>query len=438
MLDQLCKHALGWNTLLYGIHKSSSTLLTFVLYHHLPAEQFALWAITNSVIFLALIWTDFGFKKSVLRFFPELKAERRLYLQRLSLIGLVRILLLLGTTPIIYYMIQHYNKNALPFWIIVGIYTTEGTIQFLQSVYHAQFLHKNFNLFRALFLILETGISFCVLLSQQQDPLFFIFYTKVCSSIICSIGLLGLLFCSKPVLKEAYCTVALPFCWSLFVRHASIMWITGMCKSFSERNIVIPLIAATLGPKQAGLCKVAQDGALFFQRTIIKTFGSTAISYLSYSSSDETVMVRSLEKLCKMTIALSIPLALIVLCIGSVVYRSSQPMLLELFLIFLFFYLIELLFFGYETFLEVNYYYKALLYCYIPYCISIVAIGYSLFANYLALYGCIIALHSARTISIFCMIYATESKIAFAYPYAFALSVLRTSCIAIALLILTL
>ena len=61
---------INWNACFYIIYKSTNTLVTFLLYQHLTSYDFTIWAITNSTIYITLLWADFGLQKSIPRYSP--------------------------------------------------------------------------------------------------------------------------------------------------------------------------------------------------------------------------------------------------------------------------------------------------------------------------------------------------------------------------------
>lgn len=412
-------------------------MLTFVLYATLSVEQFALWAITNSLLFILLLWSDGGFKKSIPRFFPLLQAEKEFYLRRLSILAAVRIGVLVCTIPILYMALLHFNTTTTPLWLICSVYATEGIAQLLQLMYHAQFLNKTFNMLRSTLLVGETvAILFIISYYSTANPIMIIFGVKLCAtSMLIVLASISLFFISPVIVEQAYIDT---FSWEEFLRHSCIMWITGILKSLSERNIIVPILAATLGNSSASIFKVAQDGALLLQRTIVKTLGSAGTAFLSYSKENGKALVPALETLFKTTISMSIPLAFCIGFIGIKLYNSTQLVLIQLFFMMLFCYLIELLFLGYETFLEVQQYYKELCYAYLPYCAGLIVLWYALCMHHIDLLACSVILNALRLISMFFMMQATQAKITFIYPYKLGLQVMWKTIKILGLLAITL
>ena len=72
--------AINWNAFSYTVFKLTSTALTFVLFDTLSTLQFALWTGINSLVYLILVWTDCGMRKTIPAFFPQLAESSRKHL----------------------------------------------------------------------------------------------------------------------------------------------------------------------------------------------------------------------------------------------------------------------------------------------------------------------------------------------------------------------
>jgi hypothetical protein len=98
--------AINWNATYYVVFKSSFLIRTFILFRVLTSSDFSLWASLNSMIFLLLLWSDCGLKKSIPRFAPSLKNISQ------SLIKLAitaQLTFAVTALPVLYYCIRHYT-----------------------------------------------------------------------------------------------------------------------------------------------------------------------------------------------------------------------------------------------------------------------------------------------------------------------------------------
>jgi hypothetical protein len=165
-----------------------------------------------------------------------------------------------------------------------------------------------------------------------------------------------------------------PTPWRPFIKHSSIMWFYTILKSLSERNFLLPICTFAWGAGIANMFKVAQDGALLFERTIIKTIGHTDTTLLAHVESEvgdeksrgEQALV--FEKLVRKIAALSIPLfGILTFFVVQGFFKLQDNEIFHIFLILAISYLLEVLLSPYERVLEVKLRYGLLLVSYIPY-----------------------------------------------------------------------
>jgi hypothetical protein len=72
----------SWNATFYIFYKIVTTIFTFSLYYTLSTDIFSAWANINSSLFLLLLWTDFGLRKSIARYCAQLiNTEKSLFIR---------------------------------------------------------------------------------------------------------------------------------------------------------------------------------------------------------------------------------------------------------------------------------------------------------------------------------------------------------------------
>ena len=111
----------NWNGIFYSTYKTFTTILSFLLFKFLITQDFSIWANINSVIFLLLLWLDFGFRKSIPRYLPEFAKNREAHKRFIQYILYFQFSILLITTPLVMYLgntfTQAFNlKSILPFF----------------------------------------------------------------------------------------------------------------------------------------------------------------------------------------------------------------------------------------------------------------------------------------------------------------------------------
>ncbi len=159
-----------------------------------------------------------------------------------------------------------------------------------------------------------------------------------------------------------------------FIIHSLTMWATTICKSLSERNILVPYLTFTAGPASANLFKVAQDGALLFQRIVLKTIGVTDTSLFSHleeeNKSSQFFKKAFVQFLKKITLLCVGTFILVILCTRYTTHIIQNIDLIKIFIIAIAGYAFEIILSPYERVLETKREYKLIWLCKTPYLMS--------------------------------------------------------------------
>lgn len=316
---------INWNAISYITYKITATFFTFLLYARLNTHDFSTWANINALVFIVLLWTDFGFRKSIARFSPEFSKNTMAQTRFLTYLLCFQAGALIIVMPLYFYMAHTvvnllHLEHHLNFFYYGGVlFFIEGIIAVLRLVYHAHFWNKHFNLLQIILLTLEmtTNITLIIFYKDSSTLLLGIIITKLCSgclTIMLAIPMLLKLYKSKQNLQHHI--IDTTYYTKAFIKHSGIMWFNTNAKSLSERNFLVPLFTRFFGPEVANLYKVANDGALFFHRIVLKTIGTTDTALLSHVQTlpeRETLMPTAFEKLMKQIITMIIPITIILI-----------------------------------------------------------------------------------------------------------------------------
>jgi len=361
--------ALSWNAVAYFFHKSTTTMRTFLLYYALSAQQFSFWATSMSAIFLLLLWLDLGLRKSIPRFAPLFSARRT---QLLTTILLIHLSILLCALPFLVWFLRSHPPMILVLATI--IYLAQGTQGILRLAYHAYFLNKPFNIIASSSSVLELGALCCALILL---PAHLILVTTLILTAISSVGAGVMAY-----RRFSECTAAdhtnsnhpVGGGYRPFITHSLIMWITTIIKSFSERNFLLLLITSSSGVAVANLFKLANDGALFFYRIIIKTIGVADTALLAHIETghegrgEKNLMMNyAVKEVITKTARLVLPLLGILVGICFIPNRFYTPYVFHAFLLMTIGYILETILMPYERVLEVHRRYLFLFLSYLPY-----------------------------------------------------------------------
>ncbi len=408
-----------WNAIFFVFYKLSITLLTFVLFYTLTTTDFSTWANTNSIIFLLVLWLDFGLRKSIPRYAPLFAQQKRT--QHLFIVGLVifQIGLLTCALPLFLFGAQYLAgllqlpipASLLP--LAALIFFTEGCVALLRLIFHAHFWIKQFNQLA----MLTTGAElfanvYCawILRLPSHELVHILFITK-------SIASISLILLSVRLLKKLSahtqhpCDTAAAACAqrppvSQFITHSLVMGTYTNIKSLSERNFLLPFFTCTLGAAQANIFKLSNDSALLFYRTIIKTIGTTDTALLAHaqliqqtaasaSTEKKTAVNAAFAKLCCQMLWLCLPILLILMLLIPFKNRLFFDMrVVHAFFIMVFGYVFEALLSPYERLLEVHRQYFKILCAYAPY---VLTLGYVFtHTQTLCLTSILLLFHSTR------------------------------------------
>ena len=187
------------------------------------------------------------------------------------------------------------------------------------------------------------------------------------------------------------------------------MWTNITITSLSERNFMVPLLSAVLGPGEAAIFKVANDGALFFRRLVAKSIGTTDTSILTWAinptaNNRDSAGKFAFQKLSSRLATLCLPLygALILLLFWHRMANHNNVG----FSVFAFIstcYLAETIMSPFERVLEVGRRYATLLLSYIPYFIVMLLSIAAGVAAWTGLLGFVMLVHSVRLVSLLIM-----------------------------------
>lgn len=419
----------NWNAFLYFIYKISATLLTFLLYNKLDSKTFSTFANLNAIIFILLLWIDFGFQKSIPRFCPVYAKNRHTLQNFIKSLLRFKVTILILALPIYLLLVNQFTKTLYltefkSYFYAGGILVLlEGIISVIRLIYHAYFKQKLFNSMNAWSLLLEiiADLCFIIVIENQYILLAALLISKMGSRLL-------LLFLSGAQWPKLYQQItdnqnqeiAVRQLNKGFIIHSSIMWFNTNIKSLTERNVLVPLFTHIFGPAVANMFKVANDGALLFYRIVIKSIGTTDTALFAHVDSmgegKETWQV-AFKKLTTKIAALVLPLSGIV----YVLYRYKVWLKYDsnVFLIFLLIcicFLMEVMFSPYERILEVKRDYLLLAYAYIPYIIMLIILLTTNIMTYIGLFNSIALIHGVRLVSSLLMLALARVRYGLVYP----------------------
>lgn len=355
--------ACTWNAVSYGLYKLFFTILSVTLYKTVDAHQFALWANITSGIFLALLWLDMGFRKSIPHFMPHYEYAQETFTK---IIIATQTALQIITLPIFLFFT---NKLIIAFTapyetitlISAGfLFIAEGSVATMRLIEHAQFKNKSFNTTESMTSLIEVALC---LSAVALLPVKLLIITVITIRAFCKLLLLATIDYSFSPKKAPNHSIDI----KPFIKHSGIMWGTTFVTSLSERNFLIPCITYMCGVNTANMFKVANDGALLLYRVIIKTIGTSDTSLLSHAEHKQLGTENMCEKLTTKIAALCFPLlGGVGFLMISMVNHSEHPGVFYLFTIMILGYIAETLFIAYERVIEVKRKYLFLCMSYIP------------------------------------------------------------------------
>lgn len=436
----------NWNALAYVVYKILFTAFSFILYSRLSTEEFSVWANIHCTAYLLILWIDAGFRKSIPRYAPEYAHNKTALKQFTHGVILFQTLLLVASIPLFIFALNYILTNPGNMLIALGcgLFVTEGIVAVLQLVYHAYFWNKEFNILTTIILLAQ--MAFNLLFIAHTESGHIITIGVITSKIVASFLIIIIsIIMLKRLNKEEIDPISTPFDTSLitrkFIKHSALMWGSNVIKSLSERNFLVPFFTSILGPAPANLFKVANDGALFFYRIVIKTIGTTDTALLAHveaSPEKRHFMHLAFKKLISKMALLCIPLIIFVMAIFLYSKGTPNQFILYALTTMAIAYLIESLFLPYERMLEVKQRYWYLFFCYLPYLLIIIMFLSSSLAVSLGLFESIIMIHVIRLISLFAMVFCARKLFNISFPTRHILLILGASiCIVGALYPLT-
>ncbi len=370
--------ALRWNAAFYGFYKITSAGLTFFLFKFLPSSWFSCWATGNSLIFLFLLWIDCGFKKSIPRFCP-LYLGINYHRQFITKVIVLRCAALLMSTPVVWFCMKSWWGHPESVHWIMFLFFSQGMATIFELLYHAHFWQREYAIMQTGSLLFEIACNL-ILLSTTEGNMNVVqglFINKAMSSVI-------LIIFSSLLLPTLYKKTTLVCVQNKeekkqlkrsFIRYSLFMWWSTTIKSLSERNFLVPFFTVVLGPPIANTFKVANDAALIFQRTVLRTIGIADMSLLSYAMLNDTPqqLIQAFTHLMRTLILLIFPLATATILLIKRFHTLATNELVFLFGIIISGYMLEMLLSPYERLLEVQFKFRELFKAYLPY-----VVGYAL------------------------------------------------------------
>ena len=197
----------------------------------------------------------------------------------------------------------------------------------------------------------------------------------------------------------------------MFIVHSGTMWGTTVLNSLTERNMLIPVVTYFMGVEIANICKLANDGALYLYRIVIKTLGSADTALLAHIQEgyEDTIEKKkaievAIEKLTTQIARLSLPLLGIVgVIMGGSYILSYDQYVFHAFFIMAVGYLAETIWIPYERLLEVKQSYRLLFISYIPYVLFLFLLIYFLYISCIGLLPFLLLIHGVRLVTGFLM-----------------------------------
>ncbi len=439
--DQLSakfQQGINWNAAFYAIYKVISTASTFLLYHYMTTTYFAMWANINSIIFLLLLWADFGLRKSIPRYYHEFLQSKEHYHHFLVVITLFQVSVLsiiaigLFMLPPTYAAFLYLSDNNVIIALVAVLFIVEGIVALLKLIYHAHFQHKQFALLNTAILLAEsTATVYLIFFVSPEQLLIALLLTKLIA------GCIMILAAARTLQHLPHTDNPTPSAgnpsYSTFAQHSLAMWASTAIKSLSERNVMVPFLTHTLGPAAANTFKIANDSALLFYRTALKTIGTNDTALLARATAFPSahVLSRAFTQLTSTVTNLCLILALLigVFCLASPAITTNH-LIFQVFCIAIIGYTIETLLSPFERVLEVNGHYRMLWIAYTPYILGITALGvvYSQQASYAQLPYILLLVHGLRVVSSLLMAYYAYTQYALPLPKR-ALHALISMCI---------
>ncbi len=397
--------AIIWNGLFYFVYQSCFFLRTALLYRFLTPIDFSTWSNLNSALFLLLLWLDPGFRKSIPRFAPQAGAIRSRWLSKLAQL---QIFILLLSLPFLYLSIIKLTTKDYLVIIALAIFIAEGAHSPIKLFYHAYFYNKAFNSIAAITTLIEMIFILLFLMKggESETILIGVMLSKLLATVILIASSIKLYLKQSPPLLEKH-----TFDTKSFIAHSGAMWVCSILNSLTERNVLIPVITYSMGIEVANTCKLANDGALYIYRVVIKTIGSADTALLAHieegyedKQAQQMAMANAVDKLTTQVSRLALPLLGVVgIIMISSYWFSYKQYVFHVFFIMVIGYLTETAWLPYERILEVKRSYRLIFLSYAPYLIFIIFLFYFLHISCIGLLPFLILLHIVRLVTGFLM-----------------------------------
>ncbi len=378
-----------WNAIVYTTEKLSYLMVSYTLFALLNTQFFSLWANLNSIIYLTLLWADLGMRKAIPLFIPR-AAHKKRSRDLLSLIIKIQFFAL-GAAVIILYCtfsriaaLLSLTLSGTTILLTLLLLFVEGLVALARLIFHANFLHKAFNITNTVVAIGEACLNLALIIFLPKTLV--LVHALLLSRIITA-SIIVIISCTIFNHKTQEVSQGVSMRTSLlpyeFLKHSLIMWGGITSKSLSERNFLLPFFTYIFGPHVGNLYKVANDAALLFQRTLIKTIGTVDTTILAHAhmSKNNSLLFTTFNHLKKTITLLIIPLILFMLPVlmlrlfmfhNSVIVQDSQTYLLFILLVST--YIIESFLSPYERLLEVKQQYISLFIAQLPYLLTMAII----------------------------------------------------------------
>lgn len=389
-IHQKFSEAIFWNVIWYVTYKITSLILLYVLYHRLSPLYFSTWASVNAILFITLIWLDFGFRKSIPRFAPLFLTAtyRNRFIAALMLTQ--TFLLALGLLPFLTVLSMH-TSITLPLDVCALLFITEGFKNLVQTLYHSHFKQKQFTITASCITALEAALALLYINVAQPNAasesiILFLLILKTISNTVVT-GLTLLLLPRTFALDAMHKPSKPPIHYNAqnlivaFIKHSFFIWFSTGIKTLTERNILFLYVTHYFGAPVANTFKIFYDSAISFQRIIIKALGTADTSLLAHihltldttHDSRNTLLEQAITIIAKTIYKLLFILIIIATGISLLSYTTTihtKEMLL-IFGIVSIGYILEVILSPYERILEVKQEYPALIGAYAPYMIII-------------------------------------------------------------------
>ena len=177
-----------WNGLTYLVYKILTTAVTFLLFAQLSTNNFVTWTSLQSLIYLTLLWLDFGLRKSIPRYLPLLEQYQLPMQVILKIFFMVYgFLLLCSAVLLVYYGPQishflHITYNYHVFILTGMLVCLEGMVAVIRLIFHAQFKNKAFNIMSTLLLGAESSLVVVLIIGCWPITVVQLFLIRIMTS----------------------------------------------------------------------------------------------------------------------------------------------------------------------------------------------------------------------------------------------------------------